>query len=527
MLWDSSLELLNKRLGGGLREFLAEESFHAEYGKSLYLPHLPQPSRKGARLLLCGAGGGASLNAHRLESALATALRQHIALSHLETVAILLSEELPLSLSSTLLALIGSLFHFSYRSREAKKRGPTIKNLLFYSSDDSVVRQTRKIASELEVISQARSLAMDLVNMPPNLKTTRVLVREAQELRRKGLQLQRIEGAAWIEKQMPAFYTVARGSLKSDPPCWIHLRYQPPKRSRPGRAAGRATERAPGRARLKVALVGKTVMFDTGGYQVKPDEYMTTMKADMTGGATTLAVLAALEELKPHCIEVHGFLAATANMIDSHAFVPDSIIDTTCGKKAEILHTDAEGRLTLIDAVAMAEKEEPDLIITVATLTGSAARAVGMRTALMSNSPEWRQRYEQATLQAGDPFQSLEVEEEDFAAIESKLDGADLRNVGRGKNRGAQTAAAFVMSGIREGLPLLHLDIAGGDMSEDGRATGIAVKGILSFLLAEDARLRSANSNLANSNLANSDPAKSNPANSNPKMNKRAKTGKK
>jgi leucyl aminopeptidase len=320
-------------------------------------------------------------------------------------------------------------------------------------------------------MAEARSFAKDLVNMPPNLKSTDTLLNEAKILDDLPHVLMDVEDSLeTLANQMPCFYAVARGSLDTDPPKFIRVKYAPPNPS-------------PDKKRLKVALVGKSVVFDTGGYQVKTDNFMNSMKGDMTGGAMALGTLKAACELGLTHVELTAYLAATPNKIDSDAFLPDSILNSTCGKKIEIRHTDAEGRLTLIDAVARALEDKPDVIITVATLTGAAMRAVGCHMALMGNDLAWRNRMEAAARKLGEPVQTLDVVEEDFENIKSKLDGADLINTSHSKFRGAQSAAAFVMSAVPEGIPLVHLDIAGADMTSDEKATGIAQRTLIQFLL--------------------------------------------
>ncbi|MBX7059284.1 MAG: leucyl aminopeptidase family protein [Leptospirales bacterium] len=446
-------------------ELLADERFCGEQGKHVAL-NLAGAGQRDLRSLTIGLGPEAKLRYHRVEASIARVLRNAVHQEKIGSVFI----DLPFGpedprLPALWLAAAAAVHQFCYRSRETRKPGPAVERLQFVSSSLTPTR-SKQLAAELTATLRARSLAMDLVNMPANAKRTSSLAEEARALAAFDVEARIQEDLPWIKTNMPCFYTVARGSLQSDPPRWIHCIYRPS-----------------GTVKHRIALVGKGVIFDTGGYQVKPDDYMNSMKADMTGGATALAVLRAVAELKVEGLELHAFCAATPNMIDSDAMVPDSIVDTACGKKVEIRHTDAEGRLTLIDAVTMAEREQPELIVTIATLTGAAARAVGPAIALMSRQRSWRDRFEQAAELAGDPCFALDVVEEDFEDIASKLDGADISNVQKGKNRGAQTAAAFVMSGIKEQQPLLHLDIAGGDMTEDDRATGIAVKALLRFLL--------------------------------------------
>ncbi len=449
-----------------LAELLRIESFAGKHGQILYLPHSP-----AGRVLLVGLGP-ARIAMHRLESAVLAALGR-IRLKELPLVAVALPqlEGKHASLATTALAVAGAFYQFSYRSRESRDPGPQLERLRLHRPPETQLDDEIRLAQEISAMCEGRALTMDLVNTPSNIKRTNTLVDQAVALAEDGgeeFTAEIVDDVKWLEEHMPCFFTVARGSAESDPPKWIRIHYKPK-----------------GEIKRRIALVGKAVIFDTGGYQVKPGDFMNTMKADMAGSAAVFGAMQALAAIKPAGIEVQAYFAATPNMIDSRAMLPDSIVDTTCGKRVEIRHTDAEGRLTLIDAVTMAERDEPEAIVTVATLTGAASRAVGMGMALMSRDEhtDWRQAMEDAAHEAGDRVQSLDVMAEDFDNIKSKLDGADIRNTNRGKNRGAQTAAAFVMNGAAASMPLVHLDIAGGDMSDDEKATGIAAKCLVRFLL--------------------------------------------
>lgn len=371
-------------------------------------------------------------------------------------------QQIEFNIKPILINLLIAFADYTYHSLEAKEISKIIENL-YILTDYEIPKEIQEFAKS---IIDARSSTMDLVNIPANIKTTQTLVEKARSLESLGLKVDIIDDVNWIKENMPCFYIVAKGSLNSDPPKWIKVQYIP------------KTE-----IKQKIALIGKSVIFDTGGYQVKPDNYMNTMKADMTGGATVLSIIEQIAKLQLPYIQVTAYCAATPNKIDSDAMLPDSIVPTASGKKVEIRHTDAEGRLTLIDAIAMAEKDSNDLFFTIATLTGSAARAVGPRIALMATNLSKRKEFEESLDEVSESYQSLEVEEEDFEDIKSKLDGADINNTGSEKYRGAQTAAAFVFSGLSSlEKPCLHLDIAGGDMSKDEKATGIAVKGIMNYL---------------------------------------------
>lgn len=444
-----------------LARVIGSEKFSAGFKSTLYLPALGRDNR---RTLFVGLGTLKYLEPYRLEQALVAGFRK--LKGDMKRLVCCLPDLESVPTRSAIIALISAAHQYMYRSGESLKAGPVIEQILLHShKKDLSLHDAEQLIEQAQAMALARSQTRDLVNMPPNTKRTSTLVDKAENLRALGIEVEVNRDRQWIEKEMPAFFTVARGSLDFDPPCWIKLHYKPQ-----------------GDIKYRIGLVGKSVIFDTGGYQVKPDLSMATMKADMTGGATVLAVLEAVASLKLPHICVTCYLAATPNMISASAFVPDSIIASTVGKKIEIRHTDAEGRLTLIDAVSMAAREKPDVILTIATLTGAASRAVGMRAALMANDVQWRNRFAESARLACDPYQELDVVGEDYEAIRSKLDGADIKNTGNRKGRGAQSAAAFVFLGAPDDQPIVHLDIAGGDMTEDDKSTGIAVQATIQFL---------------------------------------------
>ncbi|MCE9596365.1 MAG: hypothetical protein K8S54_00205 [Spirochaetia bacterium] len=458
--WLDGLESLSP----GATEILAQEKFDGSRDKVILLRN-PKGTSGPARIIVTGLGRAARLRPAGLTTALKAAFDRAFGVRDVSTVALALPE-LELAADSVILAAVDATHDAGYASREAKKPGRSVAKVDLLVKGG--IEEKPQALKESIAIATARAAARDLTNMPPNVKRTSTLSERAQGLAGlANVSVDVISDPEWIQKNMPCFYTVAMGSLVTDPPKFIRVHYKPAN------------------AKKRIILVGKSVIFDTGGYQVKTDDYMNTMKADMTGGSMVLAAIEAFAKLEIQGIELAAYLAATPNMIDAYAMLPDSIVDTTCGKKVEIRHTDAEGRLTLIDAVAKACEESPDLIITIATLTGSAARAVGEAIALMGNNDPLRDRLRDAAKLAGDPVQTLDIWDEDFEDIKSKLDGADIINTSQNKNRGAQSACAFVMSGLTREIPLLHLDIAGADMTKDEKATGIGIKAVLKFLIAE------------------------------------------
>lgn len=478
---------LDKTLGGYLAELIDEESYSAAKGSLLTIRRPAGSKLPAKRVIVVGLGKQKDYTVARLENALLKAITPFSKWENITSVAIALPAPTPCITETELcVAAVDAVTQANYRSDEVTEANAlkgALKHVVLVP-DGKTARPYEAALPQAQAFAEARSFAKKLTDKPANIKSTQTLVDAAKGLAKAypSLSVTVQDSPRWIEKEMPCFFEVAKGSVASDPPKFIALHYTPP---------GSKTKKG-GKT---LTLVGKSVIFDTGGYQVKPGDYMVTMKGDMTGGATVLATMKMLAELKPN-IKVSAFLAATPNRIDANAMVPDSIVNTTVGKKVEIRHTDAEGRLTLIDAVAKAltltkdtHGSDPAAIVTVATLTGSASVAVGRTIALLTRYQDraWRDRFYLAAATHGDPIQSLELFEEDFENIKSKLDGADIRNTSQAERmRGAQTAAAFVMNGASdEDLPFIHLDIAGADFTADEKATGIGVKALCQFVLNE------------------------------------------
>lgn len=470
LMANASLAQLDKHVGGRFKKLLKEEGFTGSKGRLLSIQVIDADNLPVRRVVLVGLGEPKKVSLSKFQHTIEKAMAQHKDLNNISTIAVAFPTTLnDLSSAQLIHSCVDAAHITTYQSEEVLKPSSHFSRLVLITEKLPSVT-LRKALKDANEYAKARSLVKDLVNKPANQKQPETLVELAKKIGKHALIKTKVQStASWIEKNMPCFYEVARGSVDSDPPRFITLTYTPP-------AKGRRKNMK------KIALVGKSVMFDTGGYQVKPGNYMNTMKGDMTGGASVIAAMGAIAALQPN-IEVTAYLAATPNKINSYAMIPDSIVNTTCGKKVEIRHTDAEGRLTLIDAVAKAAEENPDEMITIATLTGAAGVAVGCSIALMGNNTALRNKLETAARFLGEPVQSLDVTEDDYEAIASTLDGADIRNTQKGKGRGAQTAGAFVMSGAPDDMPMAHLDIAGADFTDDEKATGIAARTLVHYVM--------------------------------------------
>ncbi|WP_067455487.1 leucyl aminopeptidase [Actinomadura macra] len=318
--------------------------------------------------------------------------------------------------------------------------------------------------------AHATALARDLANTPAGEKDPAWLAEQARRAEKPDTGLTvRVRG----EKELAAEGfggLLAVGSGSARPPRLIEIGYVPE-----------------GEPERHVVLVGKGITFDSGGLSLKPNDNMKTMKTDMAGGGVVIAVMGALRALGVRA-RVTGLVAAAENMPSGSSMRPGDVIAHYGGKTSEVLNTDAEGRLVLADALAYAHAElDPDVIVDVATLTGAAKVALGLRTgALFANDDALAADLTAAGRSAGEPLWRLPLVEDYRAAIDS--DVADINNIGRGGYGGGSITAALFLREFVGGRPWAHLDIAGPgrSTSEDAEltrgATGFGARLLLDWL---------------------------------------------
>jgi leucyl aminopeptidase len=299
--------------------------------------------------------------------------------------------------------------------------------------------------------------ARDLVNEPPSVATPAHVAKHAERLAvdTPGLKLEVWSGRRLEREGLSGLLAVARGSHEE--PRFIQLRY------------------APAGAKKRVALVGKGITFDSGGLSLKPAKSMETMKYDMAGAATVLSAVAAVAKLGLP-IAVTAYAPATENLPGERAQKPGDVITFMNGKTAEVLNTDAEGRLILADALALAAKSKPDVIVDLATLTGAARVALGgSYAAVLGNDQTTIDALIGAGKMVGEPLWQLPLVKEYREDIRSPI--ADVKNVG-GPEAGTITAALFLEEFVGD-AKWAHLDIAGPAFAE--RETTLSGKGATAF----------------------------------------------
>ncbi|MDQ3290766.1 MAG: leucyl aminopeptidase [Bacteroidota bacterium] len=357
------------------------------------------------------------------------------------------------------------LSNYQFDKYKTDKTGASsLQNIII--TDTSVAEAE---VNELNNLLNGVYLTRDLVNEPHNFQSAEQLAETITAVGdHAGFETEVLDILKIQTLKMGGLLAVNQGSL--DPPTFSILEYKPENV----------------RNEKPYILIGKGVVYDTGGLSLKPTpNSMDMMKSDMAGAASVIGIFYALAKNKIP-LHVIGLIPATDNRPGGRAFAPGDVITMHSGTTVEVMNTDAEGRLLLADALHFAKKYEPELVIDMATLTGAAARAVGREgIVMMSNAPEeTRQKFKKAGDTSYERLVELPLWEE--YAEHLKSDIADLKNLG-GPEAGAISAGKFLEHFTS--YPWIHLDIAGTafltspDNYRGKNGTGSSVRLIYQFLI--------------------------------------------
>ena len=363
-------------------------------------------------------------------------------------------------------ALLGAYRFETYRGTGTPTPIHAIRNLTVATSE-ARDRHVREAVRQAEIVASEVCRARDLVNAPPSALHPKELA-EAAVAAVEGLDIltEVLDERALLDGKYGGIIGVGQGS--ANPPRLVRLAYRP------------------NRSRIHVALVGKGITFDSGGLSIKTAQGMETMKCDMGGAAAVIAATAAIARLGIPA-SVTTYAACAENMPSGSAQRPGDVLTTYSGKTVEVLNTDAEGRLVLADALGRAAKDEPDVIIDVATLTGAQVVALGVRVGgVMSNNDELRDDVIRAAGVSGEQFWPMPLPKELRASLDSPV--ADLANIGD-RMGGMLTAGLFLQEFIENDTPWAHLDIAGPAFNESSPrdytpagGTGMAVRTLVQLV---------------------------------------------
>ena len=318
-------------------------------------------------------------------------------------------------------------------------------------------------------LAEAGAWARDVANTPGNEGTPTYLAERAREIAAEsGMKLTVLERADMEREGMGGILGVARGS--QEPPKFIVL------------------EHNAGRGELPCfALVGKGITFDSGGISIKPAENMHEMKFDKCGGVAVLATMRAAGRLRIP-LRLVGIVPATENLPSGTAYKPGDVVRTLGGRTVEVLNTDAEGRMLLVDGISYAKRYRPRAIVDLATLTGACVVALGdAASGLFSTDEALAAALLRAADRSGERSWRMPLYPDYTEQIRS--DVADFKNTG-GRPAGACTAAALLQAHA-EGTPWAHMDIAGTAWTTKDRdylrkgATGVGPRTLVRWLLAE------------------------------------------
>jgi leucyl aminopeptidase len=432
---------------GVSRAQLAAAGFDGKVGQTLVVP-----SSGKSVLIAVGVGAANSATAHDLRNAAAALARAASKHSSLATTLAAVGrgddEENAQAVTEGLM-----LASHRYAALKSDKSfASKLKSAVLVVSGKSL-GATAKGSRRGSVIGEAVCMARDFANMPPAHLTAKMFADRAQALAAEtGLRVEVYDKDQLLAMGCGGIVGVNRGSV--NPPRMVKLSY------RPSAAAGK--KKSGGKSKKSslphLIMVGKGVMYDSGGISLKPsDPSHAMMKADMSGAAAVLAAMTTLKALGCKN-QVTAYLMCTDNLPSGSAMAMGDVLTMRNKKTVEIHNTDAEGRLILADGLSLAAEEKPDAIVDIATLTGACARALGpVMSGVMGNNAAFVQQVLKAGASVDEQVWELPLERSYRKMLDSYI--ADMKNVGGG-DAGAITAALF-LDEFTDGHPWAHLDIAG------------------------------------------------------------------
>jgi leucyl aminopeptidase len=455
---------LDQKLSGTLSELMAETEFKGKEGSSASARVGGGSALRKVAIVGLGKADGLKLDTLRRATAAAVRLGKKEKCKTLGLNLPVWSSDAAATAQALTEAIELTLHQDTRFKSDAEEKATKLEqiDLLGLAGQEGAITQARQVCAGV-------TLARELVAAPANVVTPQVMAEAATAIANEyGLELTILEQADCEKLGMGAFLGVAKAS--DLPPKFIHLVYRPS-----------------GTPRKKVAIIGKGVTFDSGGLNIKPTgSGIEMMKTDMGGAAATLGAAKAIALLKPDA-EVHFISAVTENMISGHALHPGDILTASNGKTIEVNNTDAEGRLTLADALVYTDKLGLDAMVDLATLTGACVIALGDDIAGMWTSDETiAAQITAACERSGEKFWRMPIEDKYFDGLKSVV--ADMKNTGP-RPGGAITATLFLKQFVKD-TPWAHLDVAGPVWTDkesgynNAGATGFPVRTLVNWVLA-------------------------------------------
>ena len=465
----SYLNGINLALRSTIKEMISNKEFNAKLGTTLVLPTIDKSPMKKIALIGLGNKENFSNEIARIVSAKAAIKAKEMGISEFS---ILPFSDLDEDLIEAICEGVGlSLYSFNrYKTNDNKNELRVNQVTILINAD---MPNIQSVADRTNLTVEAVNFARDLSNLPPNDCSPSQLATIAVSIATEyGLKHRIIERYEMESLGLNGIVSVGKGSHY--PPKLIILEYY-----------GSTDDRQP------YLLVGKGVTFDTGGISLKDSDKMDEMKFDKSGGCNVVAIMKAVASLKL-AVNVIGLIPSVENMPSSTSYRPGDIIKMYNGKTVEVLNTDAEGRLILADALAFGISSfNPKAVIDIATLTGACIIALGTNVAgIIGTNKKFIEELSDVSERTGEKLWELPLYEEFYEQIKSSV--ADIKNVG-GRPGGAITAAAF-LSNFTNGLPWIHMDIAGTAWTQEGTyersynpkgATGFGIRTLVRLLIKD------------------------------------------
>jgi leucyl aminopeptidase len=473
---DAVWKAVDSALGGVLADSTKAESFEGKPGQSLSIhTHGKLPAR---RVLVVGAGARSDFENPNIRDVTAT-IAQLANKTGATSVGFVLpalgaNREAMLVQLAAEGVLLGTYKFGRYLTAEDARRPSSLKAFGVFTDvkgKKPSVAQTKAFAAAIArgtTIATAVNHARDLINEPAAVVTPAALAADAQAIAKKHkgtLTVTVLDTKKCEELGMGMFLAVGKGSDQE--PRFIHMTYKPEKKPK-----------------KTICFVGKGITFDSGGYSLKPSQAMEDMKVDMSGAAAVISAMDAIAELGSEN-EVHAVAACCENLVSGRAYKLGDVLTSMDGTTVEINNTDAEGRLTLGDAITYArEKIKPDEIFDFATLTGACMIALGPYTAgVMSDNEQLVRGWLATAEKTGEDMWRLPLNSRLREQLKSPI--ADMRNTGD-RFGGAITAGLFLKTFAKD-TPWVHIDIAGPASVSNARpsqpkgGTGFAVASIVEY----------------------------------------------
>lgn len=459
---------VNKEIQNLISDFvIKKEKFKGQYGKT-YLLAVPNHENL-TKVLIVGLGKRTEFTLNKIRELISKVIQKIKNLDNVETVVSILHGAGsagfdPADCAKVIVegAMIGNYSFDKYKTDKQDK----IKEFIIAEFDKKNYDKALEGFEKGLLTGDTINFAKDLINEPAQHVTPQYLAEVAKTL---NIQELKTYGESDLKHmQMGAFLAVGQGSV--NPPRFIHMEYMPKK------------------PKKKIVIIGKGITFDAGGLNLKPATSMLTMKNDMSGAAAVLSIMRNIQKFKP-AIEVHALIAACENMPSGASYKQGDIVTAMNGKTIEIDNTDAEGRLTLADALCYAQQLNPDAIIDVATLTGACMVALGnVASGIMGNNEELVQKLIKCGEKSGERLWEMPMFPEYFDSLKSDI--ADMKNSGA-RGGGTSAAALFLKNFVKDETPWAHIDIAGTAVIDKAilenpkGATGVAVRTLLEYILSE------------------------------------------